>query len=55
MKPASDQHSGGRKIPYLVQEKNRDRILAYAQKHYASAGKFNRIDDRFRGQFSPGR
>ena len=42
-------HSGGRKIPDLVQEKIRDRILAYAQKHYS--GKFNRIDVRFRGAF----
>lgn len=42
-------HSGGRKVPFLVQEKIRDRILAYAEKHYAD--KFNRIDVRFRGQF----
>ena len=42
-------HSGGRKVPSLVQEKTRDRILAYAEKYYA--GEFNRIDVRFRGQF----
>lgn len=42
-------HSGGRKVPFLVQEKIRNRILAYAEKHYAD--KFNRIDVRFRGQF----
>ena len=42
-------HSGGRKVPSLVQEKTRDRIQAYAEKHYA--GEFNRIDVRFRGQF----
>ncbi len=42
-------HSGGSKVPPHVQQKTRDRILAYAEKHYA--GKFNRIDVRFRGQF----
>jgi len=43
-------HSGGRKVPFLVQEKIRDRILAYAEKHYAD--KFNRIDVRFRDSFA---
>jgi hypothetical protein len=42
-------HSGGRKISPAVQERTRSRILAYAEKHYA--GKFTRIDVRFRGQF----
>lgn len=40
-------HSGGVKIPPSVQARTRQRILAYAQEHYA--GRFNRIDVRFRG------
>ncbi len=43
-----DPHSGGVKIPPAVQERTRKRILAYAGKHYA--GKYTRIDVRFRGQ-----
>jgi len=42
-----DPHSGGVKIPKPVQERTRQRILAHAEKNYA--GKFNRIDVRFRG------
>jgi len=43
-----DPHSGGVKIPEAVRERTRDRILAHAQKRYA--GKYARIDVRFRGQ-----
>ena len=42
-------HSGGTKIPPSVQERTRGRILAYAEELYA--GKFTRIDVRFRAQF----
>ena len=42
-----DPHFGGVKIPPGVQERTRQRILAYADKHHA--GRFNRIDVRFRG------
>jgi hypothetical protein len=42
-------HSGGRKPPPSAQERIRGRILAYAKANYA--GKFNRIDVHFRGQF----
>jgi hypothetical protein len=44
-----DPHSGGTKIPPAVQERTRQRILAYAKAHYA--GKYTRIDVRFRNQF----
>jgi hypothetical protein len=44
-----DPHSGGVKIPLSVQERTRHRILAYAQANYA--GKFTRLDIRFRKQF----
>ena len=40
--------SGGAKIPPAVQDRVRARILAHAEQHYA--GKYNRIDVRFRGQ-----
>lgn len=43
-----DPHSGGVKVPTVVQERTRNRILAHAQKHYS--GKYIRIDVRFRGQ-----
>ncbi|MCD4786205.1 MAG: hypothetical protein K8T10_20475 [Candidatus Eremiobacteraeota bacterium] len=46
---ARDPHSGGVKIPKRVQELARNRILAYAEKYYA--GKFIRIEVRFRGHF----
>ena len=42
-----DPHSGGKPIPAATQDVVRQRILDYAQKHYA--GKFARIDVRFRG------
>lgn len=44
-----DPHSGGVKIPKSVQERTRQRILAYAEAHYA--GTYLRIDVRFRGPF----
>lgn len=40
-------HVGGTKIPEMVKSRTRDRILAHAKKHYA--GKFTRIEVRFRG------
>jgi hypothetical protein len=42
-----DPQSGGVKIPPRVQEETRQRILAYAEKHYR--GKYTRLDIRFRG------
>jgi hypothetical protein len=44
-----DPQSGGVKIPQREQPRIRQRILEHAGKHYA--GKYNRIDVRFRGQF----
>ena len=32
-----DPHSGGVKIPQAVRDGTRNRILAYAEKHYAAA------------------
>jgi hypothetical protein len=43
-----DPHSGGVKIPKTVQDRTRERILAYAKAHYL--GKYTRLDIRFRGQ-----
>ena len=40
-------HSGGVKIPKLVQERTQRRILAHAKKKYK--GKFTRLEVRFRG------
>ena len=37
------------KIPERVQQRTRQRILADAEQHYA--GKYTRLDVRFRGQF----
>ena len=42
-----DPHSGGVKIPKAVQERTRQRILDYAEKHYK--GKYTSLDIRFRG------
>jgi hypothetical protein len=42
-----DPQSGGVKIPKAVQERTRQRILDYAEKHYQ--GKYTRLDIRFRG------
>ncbi len=39
-------HRGGVKIPPLVQEQTRQRLQAYAQKHYSD--KFLRLEIRFR-------
>ncbi len=44
-----DPHYGGVKIPERTKQRTRERILAYAEKHYA--GKYTRIDVRFRSQF----
>lgn len=40
-------HTGGTKIPPVLQEEVRARVLKYANKHYR--GKFTRIDVRFKG------
>lgn len=42
-------HAGGSPIPPSLQQEVRLRILAYASKNYA--GRFSRIDVRFRGRF----
>lgn len=44
-----DPHSGGVKIPPAVRERIAARLRAYAASHYA--GKFTRLDVRFRGPF----
>lgn len=44
-----DPHSGGKKIPPSRKQRVRARIQAHAEKH--CAGKFTRIDVRFRGVF----
>jgi hypothetical protein len=44
-----DPHAGGVKIPPLVQERTRRRLLAHAEKHYA--GQYTRLDIRFSGVF----
>ncbi|MFQ5751420.1 MAG: hypothetical protein ACE5HI_05430 [bacterium] len=43
-----DPGSGGVKIPKSVQVRTKQRILTYAEANYA--GKYTRIDVRFRGQ-----
>ena len=43
-----DPHSGGVKIPPTTKDETERRIRAYANRHYA--GKFARIDVRFRGE-----
>lgn len=43
-----DPHSGGVKIPEKVKASTTNRILKYAEQHYA--GKYIRIDVRFRNQ-----
>jgi hypothetical protein len=40
-------HTGGKSIPPAVRARTERRIVDYADKHYA--GKFTRIDVRFRG------
>ncbi len=44
-----DPNYGGVKIPKTVQGRTRDRITMHAEKHYA--GRFIRLDIRFRGKF----
>jgi len=44
-----DPQSGGNKIPTSKQGRIRQRILQHAEQHYA--GRYLRIDVRFRGQF----
>ncbi|MDD2391121.1 MAG: hypothetical protein PHP23_15515 [Desulfobacterales bacterium] len=44
-----DPQSGGTKIPDAIKSRIRQRIFTHAQKYYA--GKYNRIDVRFRGKF----
>ncbi len=44
-----DPHSGGNKIPTRKQGQIHQRILQHAEQHYA--GRYLRIDARFRGQF----
>jgi hypothetical protein len=44
-----DPHTGGVKIPERVKQRTRQRILAYAERHYT--GKYTRLDISFRGQF----
>ncbi len=44
-----DPHSGGQKIPARIKSIITNRIERHAQKHYA--GKYNRIDVRFRSHF----
>ena len=41
-------HTGGVKIPERVRQRIRQRILSYAEQYYA--GKYTRLDIRFRGQ-----
>ncbi|MGR9107383.1 MAG: hypothetical protein ACU843_10695 [Gammaproteobacteria bacterium] len=45
----NDPHSGGVTIPERIKEKIKNRIEAYAKKHYF--GKYTRIDVRFKGYF----
>jgi len=42
-------HAGGVKIPETVRKLTRERILNHAEKEYA--GRYTRLDIRFRGQF----
>ncbi len=44
-----DPHSGGVKVPEIVKERTKVRILSYAEKNYS--GKYTRLDIRFRQQF----
>jgi hypothetical protein len=44
-----DPHAGGVKILPRVQERTKQRILSYAETHYA--GKYTRLAFRFRGPF----
>ena len=44
-----DPQSGGKPIPEKLKPAIRQRVLSHAEKFYA--GKYNRIDVRFRGKF----
>jgi len=44
-----DPDSGGVKIPETVKHRTRERIQRYAEAHFA--GRYTRLDVRFRGQF----
>lgn len=44
-----DPHSGGAKIPPAVQGRTKKRILDFAERNYA--GRYTRLDIRFKGQF----
>ena len=44
-----DPDSGGKKIPDAVKRRTEERIRRYAEKEFA--GKYTRLDVRFRGQF----
>lgn len=44
-----DPDSGGVRIPDRVRAETERRILSYAEQHFA--GKYSRLDIRFRGQF----
>ena len=44
-----DPDSGGVKIPDTVKRRTEQRVRAYAEQHFA--GKYTRLDIRFRGQF----
>ena len=44
-----DPDSGGKKIPEVVKRRTEDRIRRYAEAHFA--GRYTRLDIRFRGQF----
>lgn len=42
-------NSGGKKIPETVQRRTEQRILRYAEQHFA--GRYTRLDIRFKAQF----
>jgi hypothetical protein len=44
-----NRHTGAKSIPTALQESTRRRVVDYAAKH--CAGKFTRIDVRFRGAY----
>lgn len=44
-----DPHSGGVKIPERTKQRTKQRIIAYAERHYT--GTYIRLDIRFRKQF----
>jgi hypothetical protein len=44
-----DPDSGGRPIPEAVRQRTEERLRRYAEQHFA--GRYTRLDIRFRGQF----